>query len=185
MALAGWGEPVALVSVLGDDAAGRALLDSLVADGLDAGAIAVVPGLATGSTIIIVDATGEKAILVDPIPEAVLAGIGRDVAPEAGDVVIANLYHPGAVAAAFARAAQCGAASVIDLELPEIERWGWDAAFETAAGAGLVLTNRQVLSAWTARGGIDGTIEDAAEQLARRLSDEDGRAWCCSRATAA
>jgi sugar/nucleoside kinase (ribokinase family) len=174
--LAGWGEQAVLISAIGDDPAGRLLLDFLAADGLAPEAIAVTAGMATATTIIIVDATGEKAILVDPIADAVLAGVGRDLAPAAGDTVVANFYHPGAVGAAFAAAARCGAATVIDLELPEIERWGWDAAFTAAAGAGMVLTNRQVLSAWMAREGIGGTIEDGAERLARRLSGAAGRA---------
>ncbi|WP_170937069.1 MULTISPECIES: PfkB family carbohydrate kinase [Rhodomicrobium] len=175
-ALAAWGERAVLISAIGDDAAGGLLIDSLGADGLGPEGIAVVGGMATGTTIIIVDATGEKAILIDPVAESVLAGIGRDLMPEPGDVVVANLYHPGAVTAAFAQAAACRAASVIDLELPEIERWGWDAAFETAAGAGLTLTNRQVLSAWTASVGVEGTLEDGAERLARRLAGEGRRA---------
>lgn len=175
-ALARWGEHAVLISVIGDDTTGRRLLQSLAADALSRRGVTVLADTPTATTTVIVDATGEKAILVDPLPEAALACIGRGIAPGAGDAVVANFYHPTAVARAFAAAASCGAASFVDLELPEIERWGWNAAFQVVSGADVVLTNRQVLSAWMVREGAGRDMDDGVEELARRLSEGRGRA---------
>jgi ADP-ribosylglycohydrolase len=155
-ALARWGDAVSLVSVVGDDQTGADLLRDLGDQGIGSEAIDVIPDLATATTIIIVDATGEKAILIEPIPPPVLARIGSGLTPARGDAVIANLYHPGAVHAVFARARAAGALTVLDLELPEIERWGWAAAEAAAAAADLVTTNAQVLRAWPGAAGPAG-----------------------------
>jgi sugar/nucleoside kinase (ribokinase family) len=175
-ALARWGEHAVLVSAIGDDTIGRRLVQSLADDALSPRGVAILADTPTATTTVIVDATGEKAILIDPLPEAALAGIGQAITPGAGDAVVANFYHPTAVARAFAVAASRGAASFIDLELPEIERWGWDAAFKVASGADMVIANRQVLSAWMAREGSGCDMDDGAEELARKLSQGRGRA---------
>lgn len=176
-ALAAWGEHAVLMSPVGDDENGKRLLQSLGESDLGIEGIDLVADMSTATTIIIVDETGEKAILIEPVGEAALAAIGRQLSAIADDMVIANLFHPGAVAAAFGNARSVGARTAIDLELPEIGRWGWDSAFATARPADFVVANTQVLTAWMEREAIDASLEEAAARLAKLLSE--GGARCC------
>ncbi|MCX5569390.1 carbohydrate kinase family protein [Kaistia nematophila] len=176
MALVGWGTRVSVVSVIGDDAVGMTLLARVNEAGIGSEAIEIVPDLATGATIILVDPNGERAILIDPIAEPVLATIGSRLQPAAGDVVTSNLFHPEAVPAAFARARAAGAKTVLDVEWPELQRWGWDAARAAIASADIVTTNSQILRAFAEDKGIEPDI-DAALALARSLQ-VDGNAIC-------
>lgn len=168
-ALAGWGEAVSLVSAVGDDQVGMALLSRLDDEGIASEATEVIPDLLTATTIVIVDGTGERAILIEPIPDTVLASIGRDLVPTGRDAVMANFFHPAAVERACGRARDAGALAVIDLELPEINRWGWDSAQEVAAMADVVNTNAQVMRDFAEREGHEPGI-GAARALATRLA---------------
>jgi len=174
MALAGWGDAVSLASAVGDDAVGRMLLDLVAAAGIDGASTRVVEGMTTAETVILVDAHGERSIIIDPVPEAVLAAIGSALAPATGDVVISNLFHARATADALSRARQAGALALVDLEAPEIDRWGWDAALEAARAADIVATNAQVLRAFAEREGIAADHE-AAWKLAGIFEPAGGR----------
>nr|WP_272212451.1 PfkB family carbohydrate kinase [Marinicella sp. W31]MDC2878368.1 PfkB family carbohydrate kinase [Marinicella sp. W31] len=129
----------------------------------------------TASATIIVDRTGEKAILIDPVPVDTLAIIGDTVKLQPDDTVIANFFHPEAVARMFDRAAAIGIERMIDLELPEIERWGWQGMEKILPFASVVITNRQVLETWMTRTGNTLPRADAAEALARFLSGAGAR----------
>ncbi|MBB5751856.1 carbohydrate kinase family protein [Prosthecomicrobium pneumaticum] len=171
-AVARFGRPVALATVLGTDPAGDALVAELSARGIDTGAILRDPRAKTGTTVVIVDHTGEKAIVIDPIAEPVLAGLGRGLTFAAGDVLATQLFHPAAVSAAAERARQAGAAALLDLERPEIERFGFDAALAAAKDCAVICTNAQVLSAEAG-----STAIAAAADLAARLAE--GRLGAC------
>ena len=108
------------------------------------------------------------------MPVETLAVIGDTVTLQPDDTVVSNFFHPEAVARLFDRAAEKGIDRLIDLELPEIERWGWRAMENILPFASLVVTNRQVLEAWMARSGNERPIDEAAEELARFLA-ADGR----------
>ena len=155
--------------MVGDDAIGQRLLDRLSEAGVGADAIERLPDLETASCTIIVDDTGERAILIDPIDEAVLARIGSGLRPAAGDAVLVNLFHDHAAIDALAGARAARALAFVDLEWPEIGRWGWAAAKRAAAAADVVVTNRQVLKAFAEERGITAD-DDAAAALACELT---------------
>ena len=153
-ALASWDTDVSLCSVVGDDAVGLSILNHLSATGIGTEAIDVVPDLATATTTILVEETGERAVLIEQVPDAVLTRIGRDMAPGRGDAVVANFFHAGAVQSAFAAARRVGATCFLDLEAPELLRHGWEAALSTAGHADVILTNRQVMQLFAERHGL-------------------------------
>ena len=173
-ALSRLGEDARLVSTIGDDGEGAILMQWLAERDMSTEAVDVKVDSITASATIIVDRTGEKAILIDPVPVETLAVIGDTVTLQADDTVVSNFFHPEAVARLFDRAGEKGIDRMIDLELPEIERWGWQAMENILPFASLVVTNRQVLEAWMARTGNERPINEAAEELARFLA-ADGR----------
>jgi sugar/nucleoside kinase (ribokinase family) len=146
--LAAWGTPVSLHSAVGADEAGRIVMAELDRRGIHTSAIARPEGLRTATPAVIVDRTGERAIVIDALPEAALLKIGHDLAPKPGDWVVSNLFHPEPVREAVSRARSAGAASLIDLELPEVERVGFGRAMEAAGAAEVLCTNAQFLSWW-------------------------------------
>jgi sugar/nucleoside kinase (ribokinase family) len=145
-ALAGWGFPVRLVSAIGDDASGDLIVAEFARRGIATGDIVRLAGGRTMNTIIILDRTGEKAAIIEPTPEDVLAAIGATATFTEGESVLANLYHPDGVHAVFTRARAVSALTLLDLELPEIGRWGWPAARRVVDKADLVVSNAQVVA---------------------------------------
>jgi ribokinase len=65
VAAARQGARVTLVGAVGDDAEGRAYREHLQREGLNVGAITTIPGVATGTAHVYVDARGENLIVVD------------------------------------------------------------------------------------------------------------------------
>ncbi|MDW6021628.1 carbohydrate kinase family protein [Mesorhizobium sp. BAC0120] len=175
-ALARWREEALLMAPVGDDETGRSLLASLEEIGLTTSGIDIVSGMATAFTIVILDDTGEKAILIDPLGEDTLARIGRRLAPKPHDIVITNLYHAGAVATAMKRARAAGARAALDLELPEAKRWGWEQAFEVARLADFVIANAQLLAGWIEFEKLDLPMAEAGERLVQFLARNGSRA---------
>src|SRR5580704_5026517 len=74
VAAARLGAEVRMVGCVGDDDFGSQLLAALRADGVDASAVRVVPGVPTGLAMIAVDAQGENLITV-------AAGANHQVGP--------------------------------------------------------------------------------------------------------
>ncbi|WP_181409703.1 carbohydrate kinase family protein [Martelella alba] len=176
-ALSRFGEDARLVSTIGDDGDGTKLMQWLAENDLSTEAVEVEADASTASAMIIVDHTGEKAILIDPMRIEALEAIGTKVELQPGDTVIANLFHPEAVAAIFARAEALGLSRMIDLELPEIERWGWDALERVLPRTDIAVTNRQMLEAWMKRNSVRADLQDAAITLAKTLVEKGaGRA---------
>lgn len=169
--LAQWGVPVTLHSAVGDDDAGRIVMADLDGRGIDASGIVRPAGLRTATPVVIVDRTGERAIIIDALPEAALLRIGEEFRPSAGDWVISNLFHPDPVRTAVSHAQAAGCATLIDLELPEVERVGFGRAMEAVGGADILCTNTQFLSWWRPH--------DRADQIATAgmcaLALADGR----------
>ena len=81
VAAARLGAEVRMVGCVGDDDFGRQLLAALRAEGIDASAVRVVPGVPTGLAMIAVDARGENLITVAP-------GANHQVGPQ--DVAAAS-----------------------------------------------------------------------------------------------
>jgi ribokinase len=104
------GAPTRFVAALGDDDAGRRLLDVMRAEGIDADHVTVVAG-PTGRALIAVGADGENSIVVVP---GANARATWSVAPVSA-VVLAQLEIPSEVVIdAFAAARQAGALTVLN-----------------------------------------------------------------------
>jgi ribokinase len=66
VAAARLGGAVAMLGAVGADDFGRAQLDAVRGEGIDVGAVAVLPDVATGTAVIVVDAVGENSIVISP-----------------------------------------------------------------------------------------------------------------------
>lgn len=175
-ALAALGAPVTYVGSVGDDLAGAGLIDELSAvPGLSVD-IARLPGIATANCAILVDRTGEKAIVLAPIAKELVETLGEGLAPAAGDIVTANFFDPEQIVRVFGRARAAGATTIIDMEATGIGIFGWDAAFTVTDAADITCTNQPTLDAWSKREGLDGPLLARAERFARRLAGTRGRA---------
>src|SRR5947209_727252 len=106
MNLASLGARASLVGVVGEDAAGRALLGKLEAAGVDCGGVLVAPGLATTTKVRILaghaHSPRQQVIRLDyeggPPPDAEIAGqFARSVRERAGDAdaVVVSDYNYG------------------------------------------------------------------------------------------
>ncbi|SFD90899.1 PfkB family carbohydrate kinase [Blastococcus tunisiensis] len=99
VAFAQLGVPVALVGVVGDDAAGAAVREQAARDGIDVSHVRTRPGAATALLVDLVESGGRRR-LVEHVPDGVLLTAG-DVAA-AGDLVAGcrllalQLQQPGA-----------------------------------------------------------------------------------------
>jgi ribokinase len=110
VAAARCGARTAFAGAVGDDAAGALLVDVLRADGVDHAALRVVDA-PTGRALITVGDDGENSIVV--VPGANTAVVADEL-PAAG-VVLAQLEIPlDTVAAAFVRARDAGATTVLN-----------------------------------------------------------------------
>ncbi|MBI2206851.1 MAG: ribokinase [Candidatus Rokubacteria bacterium] len=97
------GADVRLIGCVGDDASGRGVLQALAAEGIGIDGMVVSPTAATGTALIVVDASGRNQIAVAPganraLPDAHVAARADDFAW--ADVVICSLEIPVSVAAA-------------------------------------------------------------------------------------
>ncbi|HEY7598951.1 MAG TPA: PfkB family carbohydrate kinase, partial [Candidatus Limnocylindrales bacterium] len=129
VAAARFGATVTFIGAVGDDELGRNALADLEAEGLRVAHALVVPALATGVALIVVDDAGENQIAVAPGANAALDGVAveeelaaLDVAERellAGGVVLANLeIADEAVLAAGAFARHNGMRFVLNVAPP-------------------------------------------------------------------
>lgn len=104
VAAARLGRSVAMVGMVGDDDAGRHLVDALRSAGVDTTAVAVREAQVSGVAVITVDALGENMIVVDPGANAAFVAEALDRVADplrAASVVLIQLEIPlGTVAAA-------------------------------------------------------------------------------------
>ncbi len=100
------GGAVAIVAAIGDDAAGRGAMALWEGEGIDAQAVATLPGLPTGEAHILVDARGENEIVILAGANAVLPHAGAVAAVAGAALVVAQLETPLAVTEAAFRAAR-------------------------------------------------------------------------------
>jgi ribokinase len=108
VAAARQGAAVTLVGAVGDDADGRAYRAHLAREGIAADHVATVPGVATGTAHVYVDARGENLIVVDPGANARIAAWALRAALPGAAVLLVQLE---AGAAAGAEALRLGAAA--------------------------------------------------------------------------
>jgi ribokinase len=74
VAAARQGAATAMVGAVGDDAAGSALLAALTGDGVDVTAVRRVPGVASGTALVVVAPDGENQIVLAPGANRSLSG---------------------------------------------------------------------------------------------------------------
>jgi ribokinase len=162
VAAARLGRPVAMIGCVGEDEAGRDLLASLAADGVDSARVRVLDGVPSGTAFILVGEDGENQIVVSPGANARLTP--NDVAAaeatlEAAAVTLLQLEVPlETVAAAAGTATGRVVLNPAPVRpLPE----------ELLAQVDVLVPNRVEL-AQLAGGPVPGTVE-AAARLAGRL----------------
>src|SRR5271170_982204 len=170
VAAARLGVGVRMAGCVGDDDFGRRLLAALRAEGVDAGATRVVPGVPTGLAMIAVDESGENLIVVAPganhqvsAPDVAAATNGpRDIL-----VISAEIPAP---AIAHALAETRGARCVLNLA-PAPQPQAAAAALVAAGGAGLdwLVVNESEAAAVLGRpvDGLADAARAAAELVAR------------------
>src|SRR6266516_4748025 len=102
-----------MIGCCGDDEFGARLRAGLAAEGVDAGAVRVIAGAASGVALITVDAAGENTIAV-AVGANGLAGGGAFAAP--CEAVVASAEVPlGVLAGVLGRAREAGATCVLNL----------------------------------------------------------------------
>ncbi len=150
---------VRMVGRVGGDAFGGRLLDGLRRDGVDAADVHVLPGVASGTAMILVDGRGENAIVVSPGANGRLAP--ADV-PELADaaVVLLQLEIPlDTVAAAIARAGR----AIVILDPAPVPA---DGLPDGLYGVGLITPNQTEAEALT---GVRVDSVEAAQRAAAVL----------------
>lgn len=159
------GATVRMIGRVGDDATGERMLEDLRREGVDAGAVRALSGVATGTAYITVTADGENTIVFDPGANARLSA---DDVTAHGDtlagatVMVAQLEVPVDTVAAAVRAARdAGARPVVTLapaqEVPAELLAGLDPLLVNEHEAGFLL-------------GVDNVTDDVPGG-ARRLLD--------------
>src|SRR5215470_9320029 len=169
VAAARLGAAVRMVGCCGDDEFGAQLRAGLAAEGVDAGAVRVIAGAASGVALITVDAAGENAIAV----AAGANGLGGEEEVAAAfaapcDAVVASAeIPPGVLAGVLGRAREAGATCVLNLApAPD------GAAGLLAGGVDWLVVNEQETAAvlgWPVAGdpGGPGGARAAASELVR------------------
>ena len=170
VAAARLGAGVRMAGCVGDDDFGRRLLAALRAEGVDAGATRVVPGVPTGLAMIAVDESGENLIVVAPGANHQVSS--PDVAAATNsprDILVISAEIP-APAVAHALAATRGASCVLNLA-PAPQTQAAAAALIAAGGADLdwLVVNESEAAAVLGRpvDGLADAARAAAELVAR------------------
>jgi ribokinase len=161
VAAARLGRPVAMVGCVGDDDAGRALLASLEADGVDRSRVRVVDGVPSGTAFITVGEDGENQIVVSPGANARLTpdDVGAaEPALRAAAVTLLQLEVPLETVAAAARTA----AGTVVLNPAPVR----PLPSELLGQVGVLVPNRVELAQLAGRP-VPATVEEAAELAAR------------------
>ena len=66
VALSRLGKNISLISVLGDDEAGRMVLSYLSQNGVDTSAVTIRPDISTSINLVLIDSHGERSFITDP-----------------------------------------------------------------------------------------------------------------------
>ncbi len=114
VAAARLGADVRLVAAVGDDAAGGEILQALQGDGLGID-VEIVPGVPSGTAVVVVDADGDNTVTVVPGANSFLRAdtVGRRAALHSGDTVLLQLEIPLETNLAAAKAAKRAGAHVL------------------------------------------------------------------------
>jgi sugar/nucleoside kinase (ribokinase family) len=174
VAAARLGLSVGLVAAVGDDPAGRFMLDQLAAEGVDVSAVAVREGMPTGMTVAL-SRGGDRAILTAlgamasltaaDVPTGLLAG-ARHVHASSYFLLEEGL-GPG-LAGLLAAARAAGASTSLDTNWDPSGRWGDGRLSAALAQADVLLPNEAEALRLAGRGGLVGRggLDGAARALA-------------------
>lgn len=159
------GARVLLVSRVGADSAGAAILAELDALGVDSRAVEQVAGLASSVSAVFVDAAGER-LLVNYADSRLLeeAPAPAELLPGPVDAVLVDGRWPQAAVAALEAAAERRIPGLADLDHPMTEPW----AGRLLATASHVCFSRDGLERWT----DERTPEAGLQAIARRSRAE-------------
>ncbi len=166
------GADVMLQTVLGADSEGDKLLAAFEAAGIRTDAILRLQRERTPIALLMIDESGEKAIVIVPVAEELLLRYGAQTHYERGAVLVTHLFHPEPVRAAAERVRAMDGITLLDLEWPEVSRWGWQAAMAATRHVDVICTNAQLLGA---------RLGDASLESARSFAWElaQGRRAAC------
>src|ERR1700722_6049572 len=164
VAAARLGLRVALAATIGDDPAGRFMLTALAADGVDASAVVIRPGLATGMTVAlsrgadraIITATGAMTSLTAADVPSGLLQRARHVHVSSYFLLEQSL-GPG-LAGLFRSARESGATTSLDTNWDPAGRWGGDQLRSVLALTGLLLPNEEEARHLSGRATVAGAI---------------------------
>lgn len=150
--LARLGVPAALVSRVGDDAAGRALVGRLAASGVDTAAVDVVPGGQTGEYVAVLGPDHDLVLgvatmdLLDGIDPAAVDRGWPAGGPDSGWVFLDCNLPAGTLARGLERARQTGVPVAVDaVSTPKVRRLPAD-----LTGVTVLFCNRAEAAAWLA-----------------------------------
>lgn len=140
------GAEVILETAVGADAAGDQLIAAYEKAGIRTDSILRLGGERTPVAVLIIDETGEKSIILVPIPEEWLLRYGAQARFDKDSLLVTHMFHPQPVRLAAERVRAAGGFSLLDLEWPEIDRWGWETAMDAARDIDVICTNGQLLA---------------------------------------
>jgi sugar/nucleoside kinase (ribokinase family) len=146
-AAAGLGADVMLQTAVGADSEGDKLIAVFDAAGIRTDTILRLPNERTPIALLMIDSSGEKSIVIVPVGEDLLLRYGAQSHYDPGAVLVTHLFHPQPVKLAADKVRAAGGISLLDLEWPEADRWGWDAAMDAARDIDVICTNAQMLAA--------------------------------------
>jgi sugar/nucleoside kinase (ribokinase family) len=178
---------VAFAGVVGDDAIGRFMTESLEAHGVDARGCRVDSALETGLSVVFVDTSGERGRAILTAPGAMTALQARDV----GAPLLAAARHvhcggyflqpglQGGLPELFAAARRTGATCSLD---PNWDPAGmWDAGIrEAIAQCDVFLPNEAELLRIARTGDVDAALDELARPglTVAVKRGRDGGEWC-------
>ena len=116
VAIAKLGGCASLWGRVGTDPAGDAIAQALSHHGVDGEGLAAVPGARTIRSIVIVDGSGERSIMVDRMGLPATAGSAPNSLPEDAAIVLADTRWPAGALAALALANQRKLPTVLDAD---------------------------------------------------------------------
>lgn len=168
--LARCGVPVQLLSAVGEDAAGRALLAEAAQAGIGTEAVQVVDGALTGSYTAVLNADGSLHVAfahMDPCERLTPAWLADHAERcRAAALVVADLNLPAATLAALVEvAAVAGAPPLVLVAVSEAKMARLPARL---SGVRLVVLNRGELAAWA---GTDALADGVARLRAAGVQD--------------
>ncbi len=83
-----------------------------------------------------------------PVGEELLVRYGAQSHYDRDTILVTHLFHPQTVRTCSREGPGRGRrVSLLDLEWPEVDRWGWEAALDAAREIDVICTNAQLLAA--------------------------------------